>query len=88
MNSRCRSVFQRASALMAERQGFEPWEDISPHWFSKPARSTAPAPLQFTRGRRTYYISKRAARQGARRLSEDAWRTATGPPPPAGARVR
>ena len=45
MNSRCRSVFQRASALMAERQGFEPWEDISPHWFSKPARSTAPAPL-------------------------------------------
>ena len=23
MNSRCRSVFQRASALMAERQGFQ-----------------------------------------------------------------
>ena len=32
--------------ILAERQGFEPWEELPPHWFSKPARSTAPASLR------------------------------------------
>ena len=30
---------------LAERQGFEPWEDGSPHLISSQARSAAPAPL-------------------------------------------
>ena len=35
-----------ATPKMAERQGFEPWEPIKVHWFSKPARSAAPSPLR------------------------------------------
>ena len=31
---------------MAERQGFEPWEDLRPLLISSQARSTAPAPLR------------------------------------------
>ncbi len=32
---------------MAERQGFEPWVGFRPQRFSRPPRSTTPAPLQF-----------------------------------------
>ena len=31
---------------MAERQGFEPWEGLHPQRFSRPPRSTTPAPLR------------------------------------------
>ena len=31
---------------MAERQGFEPWEPMKVQRFSRPPRSTTPAPLQ------------------------------------------
>ena len=34
---------------MAERRGFEPREPVRAHWFSKPARSAAPAPLRALR---------------------------------------
>ena len=30
---------------MAERQGFEPWEPVKAQRFSRPPRSTTPAPL-------------------------------------------
>ncbi len=30
---------------MAERQGFEPWVGLHPQRFSRPPRSTTPAPL-------------------------------------------
>jgi hypothetical protein len=33
-------------AAMAERQGFEPWVDLRPQRFSRPPRSTTPAPLR------------------------------------------
>ena len=46
LSKRCPTSTYRGRGQLAERQGFEPWEDISPHWFSKPARSTAPAPLR------------------------------------------
>ncbi len=32
--------------LMAERQGFEPWEGINPQRFSRPPHSTTLPPLQ------------------------------------------
>ena len=32
--------------FVAERQGFEPWEGLHPQRFSKPSRSTTPAPLR------------------------------------------
>ncbi len=32
---------------MAERQGFEPWEGLRPQRFSRPPRSTTPAPLRW-----------------------------------------
>ncbi len=32
--------------LMAERQGFEPWVGLPPQRFSRPPRSTTPAPLR------------------------------------------
>ena len=32
--------------LMAERQGFEPWVGLHPQRFSRPPRSTTPAPLR------------------------------------------
>ncbi len=31
---------------MAERQGFEPWEHLRVQWFSRPPRSSTPAPLR------------------------------------------
>ena len=31
--------------FMAERQGFEPWERLRAQRFSRPPRSTTPAPL-------------------------------------------
>jgi hypothetical protein len=31
---------------LAERQGFEPWVDLRPQRFSRPPRSTTPAPLR------------------------------------------
>ena len=31
---------------MAERQGFEPWEPVKAQRFSRPPRSTTPAPLR------------------------------------------
>ena len=41
------SVISPQSLLhkMAERVGFEPTVTVQPHWFSRPARSTTPAPL-------------------------------------------
>ena len=32
--------------LVAERQGFEPWVGVHPQRFSRPPRSTTPAPLR------------------------------------------
>ena len=32
--------------IMAERQGFEPWVGLHPQRFSRPPRSTTPAPLR------------------------------------------
>ena len=32
--------------FMAERQGFEPWERLRAQRFSRPPRSTTPAPLR------------------------------------------
>ncbi len=32
--------------VMAERQGFEPWVGLHPQRFSRPPRSTTPAPLR------------------------------------------
>jgi hypothetical protein len=32
--------------VMAERQGFEPWEPVKAQRFSRPPRSTTPAPLR------------------------------------------
>ena len=42
-------VFMKAVSLIitAERQGFEPWVPKKEQRFSRPPRSTAPAPLQF-----------------------------------------
>ena len=34
---------------VAERQGFEPWVGLHPQRFSRPPRSTTPAPLRVTR---------------------------------------
>ena len=31
---------------MAERQGFEPWDVLLHQWFSRPPRSSTPAPLR------------------------------------------
>jgi hypothetical protein len=41
-----RKAAPRAALLITERVGFEPTELIKVHWFSKPARSATPAPLQ------------------------------------------
>ena len=35
------------TAKKAERQGFEPWEPAKAQRFSRPPRSTAPAPLRY-----------------------------------------
>jgi hypothetical protein len=41
-------IFSGLYYLLAERQGFEPWVPIRVQRFSRPPRSTAPAPLQMT----------------------------------------
>ena len=46
---------------MAERQGFEPWVGLHPQRFSRPPRSTAPAPLREA-GRAGYLRSLSGAR--------------------------
>ena len=38
--------------ILAERQGFEPWEGFHPQRFSRPPRSTTPAPLREESGPR------------------------------------
>lgn len=35
-----------AGLQVAERQGFEPWVGLHPQRFSRPPRSTTPAPLR------------------------------------------
>ena len=37
---------QQGECKMAERQGFEPWEPVKAQRFSRPPRSTTPAPLR------------------------------------------
>ncbi len=37
--------FSCQKKIMAERQGFEPWVGLHPQRFSRPPRSTTPAPL-------------------------------------------
>ncbi len=39
-------VNNRISGSVAERQGFEPWVGLHPQRFSRPPRSTTPAPLR------------------------------------------
>ena len=39
-------MISRAGGGVAERQGFEPWVGLHPQRFSKPSRSTTPAPLR------------------------------------------
>ena len=61
---------------MAERQGFEPWVGLHPQRFSRPPRSTTPAPL---RGDRRLRNGQWAAVQGTKRAWSDnsvkiAWR--------------
>ena len=46
---------------VAERQGFEPWVGLHPQRFSRPPRSTAPAPLRRA-GRAGYLIRQFGAR--------------------------
>ena len=38
--------FVESEGVMAERQGFEPWVGLHPQRFSRPPRSTTPAPLR------------------------------------------
>ena len=41
---------------MAERQGFEPWERLRAQRFSRPPRSTTPAPLHYNKDQTTLYL--------------------------------
>ena len=59
---------------VAERQGFEPWVDVNPQRFSKPSRSTTPAPLR-TWGRGASLVKRRSRRKRGKGFS----RAATGP---------
>ena len=38
--------FTYKQGVMAERQGFEPWDPVKGQRFSRPPRSTTPAPLR------------------------------------------
>jgi hypothetical protein len=44
----CRRRLRRSRMSVAERQGFEPWVGSPPQRFSRPPRSTTPAPLRLT----------------------------------------
>ena len=52
---------QQKQKCLAERQGFEPWVGLHPQRFSRPPRSTAPAPLREA-GRAGYLRSLSGAR--------------------------
>ena len=43
---RLQSIEKLRVLMMAERQGFEPWVGLHPQRFSRPPRSTTPAPLR------------------------------------------
>ena len=42
----CGLRWKLKKGIVAERQGFEPWEGLHPQRFSRPPRSTTPAPLR------------------------------------------